>query len=79
VAKGEVMDACCAFKLDSYWTTSKRVFVMVLRVAGRIGGDTIGGTGGAKVLASTPAEASELDIPDTKLIGSLILPQLRRV
>jgi hypothetical protein len=70
------MDAYCALRLDSYWTTSERVFVTVSRVAGGTGGDTIGGTGGVEVLASTPAKASELDISDTKLIGSLILPWL---
>jgi hypothetical protein len=79
VAKREVMDACCALRLDSYWTISERVFVMVSRLAGGIGGDTIGGTDGEEVLVSTPAEASELDISDTKFIGSLILPRLRRV
>jgi len=48
---------------------------MVSRVAGGAVGGTSGGTGGAEV---TVAEASEPNIADTILIGSLILPRLQR-
>ena len=43
-----------------------------------VAGGTTGWTGGVVVLASTAAVASKPDISDTRLIGSLILPRLRR-